>query len=480
MAGTTPRLTRVRRLAPILALALLAAAPALAETLAFGGTEPVLRWATAVGEEDRATDEVDGIGLDPSGNTIITGVFRDGIEFGGQTLQSFGEGDIFLASLAPDGSLNWARQFGGRGDDNAFDLAVDGAGNVVISGWFTGLVDFGGVQLDAQGATDMVLAKYGPDGGLLWAQSFGGAAGDGGNEVAVTAGGEVAVSLITEGPVAVDGRSFGPGCGERDSYVVRVAPDGEVRWVAPFAGPGTERIRAMGINEAGEVFAGFQFQGSLGGTDLTAAGSWDGGLVKLTRGGDVAWALQVGGQGPENVRGLAAAPDGAVYAAGAVSGATSLFGQDVPAIGRRGDDYLARISGEGRTEWVVSLGGDGRSVAGPEVRADARGVVASSSLEGEATLRRNREVLAEVATPGGAPTAYLAAFTPDGQPRFLWMPRAEGRGAGALGDVLALSRDGRFLAQSLRFRGGLDVEGRRLATPSQKDSAVVLLDLNGR
>jgi hypothetical protein len=460
-----------------LALALVAGAPALAETMAFAGAEPSLRWATPVGEEDRAPDEVDGIGLDPSGNALVTGVFRDAIEFGGDSLQSFGEGDIFLASLAPDGSLNWARQFGGRGDDNAFDLAVDGAGNVVISGWFTGLVDFGGVQLQAQGATDMVLAKFGPNGGLLWARSFGGADGDGGNEVAVTAGGEIAASLITEGAVAVDGQAFGPGGGPRDAYVLRVSPEGEVRWVAPFAGPGTERIRAIGINDAGEVFAGFQFQGSLGGAGLTAVGSWDGGLVKLAPDGRVAWALQVGGDGPENVRGLAAAPDGAVYAAGAISGATSLFGQEVPAIGRRGDDYLVRISGEGRPEWVISLGGDGRSVNGPEVRADARGVVASSSLEGEATLRRNREVLGEVATPGGAPTSYLAAFTPEGEPRFLWMPRAEGRGAGALGDVLALSPDGRFLAQALRFRGGLDVEGRRFTTPSERDSAVVVFDL---
>ncbi len=473
MAGTTPRLT--------LAAALLAAAPAWAETLAFGGAQPSLRWAQAVGEEDRAVDEVDGIAIDPSGNTVVTGVFRDAIEFGGDTLQSFGEGDVFLASIAPSGALNWARQFGGPGDDNAFDIAVDASGGIVISGWFSGTVDFGGTQVSSQGSQDMFLAKYAPTGGLVWVRRFGGAAGDGGNEVAVSADGEIAVAMLSEGGTAIEGRTYPDGGGGRDSFLLRVSADGELRWVLPFTESGTERIRAVGINEDGEVFTGLQFRGATAaaGQSFASAGDWDGLLVKVDAGGRATWALPVAGAGEDNVRGLAAAPDGAVYAGGIVGGAASLLGVEVPAAGRRGDDYLARVSPAGEVEWIVSLAGPGRSRNGPEVRADARGVVASSSLEGLATLRLNRRTLAEVSPPGGMPTSYLAAFTPQGEPRFLWLPQPTGRGSGATGDVLALSRDGRFLAQALRFRGELDADGQRMTTPADRDSAVVLLDLNG-
>ena len=282
-------------------------APA-SEFLTFDGPSPSVRWAVSLGAEDSDADEVDGIAIGPAGQVLATGVFRISLVVGDEAFRSAGEGDVFLASYAVDGAVNWARRFGGPGDENAFDLAVDAAGNIVISGWFSGTVDFGGVSLTSRGATDMMVAKYDAAGRLIWARSFGGAAGDGGNEIATTGAGEIAVAMIADGPTSIDGTAYQGGGGTRDSYLLRLGPDGSLRWVATFNGTGTERIRAVTMNEAGEVWAGFQYRGTLlaAGRQLPAAGDWDGAVVKIDARGAQQWVRPVAGVGEDNVRGLAA------------------------------------------------------------------------------------------------------------------------------------------------------------------------------
>ena len=79
----------------------------------------------------------------------------------------------------------------------------------------------------------------------------------------------------------------------------------------------------------------------------------------------------------------------------------------------------------------------------------------------------------------GLPTSYLAGFTPNGDLRFVYSPSPSGKGSGAMGDVLKVSPNGRYAVQALRFRGTLSVAGRAMQTPSKKDSAIILFQLNG-
>ena len=69
---------------------------------------PTVHWSIPIGETDADVDEVDGIGMDADGNTIVSGVFRTGIVLGGRTFTSRGLGDIFVASYDPAGAFRWA------------------------------------------------------------------------------------------------------------------------------------------------------------------------------------------------------------------------------------------------------------------------------------------------------------------------------------------------------------------------------------
>ena len=452
-----------------------------AEVQAFaaaGGTPQVL-WSLPIGEEDSDDDEVDGIAVDDGGNVAISGIMRGGLSLGGAMMPARGQGDIFLARYGADGGLQWKKEIGGSGDDNTFDLQMDGSGNIIISGWFAGQVDFGGITLQSQGGQDMFLAKYASSGALVWAQSFGGRGEDGGNELSVSSGGEIAVAAISGGGFTINGQTYDGG-GDRDAFLLRVSSGGNLIWSLPFAGPGTERIRAVSMNDAGEVFLGFQYKGSVsnGATTLKARGGWDGAVAKVAANGQGQWLLPVGGKGTDNVRGIAAGPSGSVYAAGVFEGPATMAGLDVPSIGKKGDDFLMQLTASGELAWVNSAGGGGPGT-GTEIRADSRGVVVSGVIASPLTVRHNRDKIAQFTSPSGQPTSYLAGFTPRGDLRFVYSPSPTGKGSAALGDVLEVSPNGRYAVQALRFRGTLSVDGRAMQTPSKKDSAIILLRLNG-
>ena len=136
-------------------------------------------WSKRFGEiEDQVAY---GIAADASGNIVITGSMQGKIDFGGGPFDIGGGNppDAFVARFAPDGAWLWSKLFGDPFNSQVGrDVAVDGAGNVLVTGFFTGTL-----QIDATvlvnpmgngGASDVFVAKLKADGGSLgWARKFG-------------------------------------------------------------------------------------------------------------------------------------------------------------------------------------------------------------------------------------------------------------------------------------------------------------------
>jgi hypothetical protein len=96
-----------------------------------------------------------GIATDSEGNVLVTGIFTGMADFDRVELTSVGTRDIFVAKYAPDGPLLWAKRAGGTtGRDSPYDrtesahsVAADSAGNVLVTGFFSGTADFDGTRL---------------------------------------------------------------------------------------------------------------------------------------------------------------------------------------------------------------------------------------------------------------------------------------------------------------------------------------------
>jgi hypothetical protein len=78
--------------------------------------------------------------LDSQGNTILVGNFGGTCDFnpgpGTENRTATGPYDGFVAKYDPNGALLWAGAIGGDGDQRVFTVALDGVDNIYIDGWF--------------------------------------------------------------------------------------------------------------------------------------------------------------------------------------------------------------------------------------------------------------------------------------------------------------------------------------------------------
>lgn len=118
-------------------------------------------------------------GMDASGHCFLAGKFGGPIKIGTNTLwrradaRTNAAGDVFLAKYAPNGELLWAKQGGGDGSGWTSGLTVDPNGNCVLLGAYRGVVEFGRFTLDSHSTNYCtILASYDPEGEVRWAQTI--------------------------------------------------------------------------------------------------------------------------------------------------------------------------------------------------------------------------------------------------------------------------------------------------------------------
>src|SRR5205823_1921038 len=133
-----------------------------------------LVWAKRFGGSN--VDIGDALALDGNDNIFLAARLGSiNADFGGLTLSSAGSYDIALAKLSPQGTVLWAKRWGGTDVDLAHGVAVDRAGDLVVSGEFWGTSDLGGGSRVSAGLSDIFIAKYsGADGSYRWGKMISG------------------------------------------------------------------------------------------------------------------------------------------------------------------------------------------------------------------------------------------------------------------------------------------------------------------
>ncbi len=187
----------------------------------------------------RGDDAATALALDAAGNVIVTG-------------HSTGDGtgrDFYTAKYAAaTGSRLWSRRHNGpgNGDDAAVAVAVDAAGDVVVTGRSRG----------GNGSIDWYTAKYdGTTDAVLWDERHDGPGG--GDDEALALALDAAGNAVVTGSVSNNGNA--------DFLTVKyAAADGDELWSQRQngAGNGADRATAVAIDAAGDVFiTGFSHNG---------------------------------------------------------------------------------------------------------------------------------------------------------------------------------------------------------------------------
>jgi methyl-accepting chemotaxis protein len=148
-------------------------------------------------------DLASSVAVDASGNVYITGNTNSKADFpilnSAQPILN-GLGDAFVAKFSPNGALLWSTYLGGSQNDAVNAIAVDASGNVYVTG-YTFSPNFpttaGAAQKHFLGSEDAFVAKYSTNGTLMYSTFLGGSSFDYGNGITVDAAGHVYVTGTT-------------------------------------------------------------------------------------------------------------------------------------------------------------------------------------------------------------------------------------------------------------------------------------------
>ncbi|MFA5819915.1 MAG: SBBP repeat-containing protein [Bacteroidales bacterium] len=250
-------------------------------------------WAKSAGGTN--SDCAYSVAVDALGNIYVAGYFcSPTITFGSTTFTNAGPAgysDIFLAKYDTSGNVQWAKSAGGTNYDCAYSVAVDSSGNIFVTGGFESpTLSFGSTILtnaDNTGNTDDIfLAKYAPNGNVLWAKSAGGVDYDYATSVAVDASGNTYMAGSFCSPTLSFGSTTltNASAGFWDIFLTKYDANGNVLWAKSTGGADEDDAYSVAVDASGNTYMAGAFDGffiTFGSTTLTNVGGYDIFIAKL-------------------------------------------------------------------------------------------------------------------------------------------------------------------------------------------------------
>jgi lysophospholipase L1-like esterase len=318
-----------------------------------------LLWAQRAGGS--GDDEALKVSINGSGTLVVAGDFDGAATFGqgpaAVTLN--GTEDAFVATYTSAGALTWVRQVGGATRSVGASAAIDGAGNVYLTGWFIGAADFDGSPVSGTGIASAFVARYLADGSLDWARSPASQFGSLGFDVAVDSAGRAYVGGADGGIDFGNGTSF-PNVGALDAFVAQFLPDGSVGWARSFASIGNDIVFGVAVDPAGgDVFASGTFAWTVdfgSGNVNSSAGLSDAFVLRLGAGnGSTAW-VRTGSSTADDQAARLSVGAGRVNVAGTYGGPATFDSKTLLSYGA-GDAFAASYDLDGELHWVRPIAG---------------------------------------------------------------------------------------------------------------------------
>jgi uncharacterized protein YuzE len=201
-------------------------------------------------------------------------------------------------------TFEWAKNWGGTGNDRSTNVTTDMAGNSYVVGAFTGVIDFNPATADtfnldaANGGT--FISKFAPNGDFIWAKQ---------------AAFSVTALQYANGHLYLAGRFSGTvdatfdatttnitSAGSSDVYVSKLDTAASLVWVKTIGNANNDYLDAFKVKADGSFYIATEFFGTLD-TDpsaatnnLTSAGTtasdYEGQISYFDANGDFAWAKQ--------------------------------------------------------------------------------------------------------------------------------------------------------------------------------------------
>jgi hypothetical protein len=324
------------------------------------------------------------VAVDATGNVYTTGFTSQ-------------QSDIFISKVNAAGNFIWSKQMGTQNSiqniDDGNSIAVDGSGNVYITGFFGGTIDIdpgpGTFTLTDGG---IFAAKFDSAGNFLWAKQTYGYSWKWGYSIAVDAAGSAYVTGFFDSTVDFDP---GPGifnlktAGKTDVFIWKLDAAGNFVWARNMGGTLKDIGSSIAVDDAGNVYTAGAFNGTAdfdpgpGTFNLTAAGDYDVFISKLNASGNFIWAKRMGGSNRDEGYSIKVDGSGNVYTTGYVDGTIDYDPKEVTNYwpSWRADIFIAKLDASGNFSWVKNIGGSSGDIGFSLALDAARNVYATGFFQ---------------------------------------------------------------------------------------------------
>jgi uncharacterized delta-60 repeat protein len=275
----------------------------------------IQQWVARYTGPGNSLDEATALAVDGSGNVYVTG----------RSVGSGTQGDYATIKYSGSGRQEWVARYNGPGNDwdIATAIAVDNSGNVYVTGWSVGSGterDYATIKYNSSGVQQWVVRYNGPGNSLDEA---------------------TALAVDGSGNVYVTGWSVGSGT-ERDYATIKYSGSGVQEWVARYNGPrsSVDQATALAVDGSSNVY--------VTGWSVGLGTLSDYATIKYNSSGVQQWVARY--NGPANDRDLATAL--------AVDGSSNVYvtGWSV-GLGTLSDYATIKYNSSGVQQWVARYNG---------------------------------------------------------------------------------------------------------------------------
>jgi len=324
-------------------------------------TGAICTWEEVIG--GKLDDEAHAVAEMPDGGYALAGHTRS---------HGMLDRDAWILRLDSRGKVVWQQVLGGPMTEKVFGITATESGGVVIAGKTYSI---------GAGGSDALVARFRPNGDLLWQKTYGGAHNDGARSIAP----------LEQGGFVVAGSKGG--AENDDVWVITLDENGDKRWDRTHGTPGEDG--AVSVTQA--VDGGFAVAGYSQRPGLSSFDNW---VVRLDPRGDMVWQRHFARGNFSAGTAISAAPEGGFFVAG-------LSQERTP---RDSKSWVIRLASDGKTMWKQLSQNKGSNEAwGAASTSDGGVVVVSAAQDGGL----------------GASNARLVRFAPDGE--IVWSRMIGGR-----------------------------------------------------
>ncbi len=398
-------------------------------------------------------ETVNEIAIDKSNNDIIvvgnwdggdlSSFFPTGDRPSTDLSDTYGWYDGFVARFNSVGDLIWAFKIGGPSDDRVYGVNLDSEGNIYVTGHFgTGTANFSGISSstadstahEAQFNTNMYIAKYTPDGSLLWVRYSTGLKNTFSYDIYIV-NSDLYITGTTSGKT-----QFGPfnldfNFGSNDIFVAKYNLDGQCQWVTKAGSNDQDAGHELVADNSSVYIVGEISGGTLnildkdenpaGSLTNTENGRPDILVLSFDSNGSFRWARKIGANNNDNSRALDHDQD-SIYIAGNISnGAMFPSYADNPVATGSGDNIFICSMGKnnGNAGWVHAINrtGPGNDVANKLALSSTGSIYFTGRFENTITFPGSNVLISD-----SMEDVFVASFESDGA--YKWAINGGGSG----------------------------------------------------